>query len=276
MKLAGTVILFNPPENVFTHIASYIDEIDFLYIFDNTPHKTIEVPAEIKNKSQYFHTGENDGIAKKLNEAMRLALAAGYDYLLTMDQDSFFNENDLGKYKQIITYTPQRDSFSMFGIRYYELKDGENKNPSLNKLLITSGAIINLKIAASLGGFDEKLFIDGVDTDFCIHSFEKGYQTLLVNEFSLRHQLGEEKKVMTPLLKSTFRKFHNPTRLYYIVRNHLYLRSKYPKKHGYLPNSIVLNEIKNCLFYANDFLNYVKAILLAIKHVRKGILGKLN
>ena len=123
---------------------------------------------------------------------------------------------------------------------------------------------------------DEKLFIDGVDTDFCIHSFEKGYQTLLVNEFSLRHQLGEEKKVMTPLLKSTFRKFHNPTRLYYIVRNHLYLRSKYPKKHGYLPNSIVLNEIKNCLFYANDFLNYVKAILLAIKHVRKGILGKLN
>ena len=164
----------------------------------------------------------------------------------------------------------------MFGIRYYELKDGENKNPSFNKLLITSGAIINLKIAESLGGFDEKLFIDGVDTDFCIHSFEKGYQTLLVNEFSLRHQLGEEKKVMTPLLKSTFRKFHNPTRLYYIVRNHLYLRSKYPKKHGYLPNSIVLNEIKNCLFYANDFLNYVKAILLAIKHVRKGILGKLN
>ena len=276
MKLAGTVILFNPPENVFTHIASYIDEIDFLYIFDNTPHKTIDVPTEIKNKSQYFHTGENDGIAKKLNEAMRLALAAGYDYLLTMDQDSFFNENDLGKYKQIITDTPQRDSISMFGIRYYELKDGENKNPSFNKLLITSGAIINLKIAESLGGFDEKLFIDGVDTDFCIHSFEKGYQTLLVNEFSLRHQLGEEKKVMTPLLKSTFRKFHNPTRLYYIVRNHLYLRAKYPKQHGYLPNSIVLNEIKNCLFYANDFLNYVKAILLAIKHVRKGILGKLN
>ena len=276
MKLAGTVILFNPPENVFTHIASYIDEIDFLYIFDNTPLKTIDVPSEIKNKSQYFHTGENDGIAKKLNEAMRLALAAGYDYLLTMDQDSFFNENDLGKYKQIITDTPQRDSFSMFGIRYYELKDGENKNPSLNKLLITSGAIINLKIAESLGGFDEKLFIDGVDTDFCIHSFEKGYQTLLVNEFSLRHQLGEEKKVMTPLLKSTFRKFHNPTRLYYIVRNHLYLRAKYPKQHGDLPNSIVLNEIKNCLFYANDFLNYLKAILLAVKHFRKGIFGKLN
>jgi rhamnosyltransferase len=164
----------------------------------------------------------------------------------------------------------------MFGIRYYELKDGENKNPSLNKLLITSGAIINLKIAASLGGFDEKLFIDGVDTDFCIHSFEKGYQTLLVNEFSLRHQLGEEKKVMTPLLKSTFRKFHNPTRLYYIVRNHLYLRAKYPKQHGHLPNGIVINEIKNCLFYANDFMNYVKSILKAVKHVRKGILGKLN
>jgi len=276
MKLAGTVILFNPPENVFTHIDSYIDEIDCLYIFDNTPHKTIEVPTEIKRKSQYFHTGENEGIAKKLNEAMRLALAAGYDYLLTMDQDSFFNENDLGKYKQLITDTLERERISMFGIRYYELKDGESKNPCLNKLLITSGAVINLKIAESIGGFDEKLFIDGVDTDFCIQSFEKGYQTLLINEFSLQHQLGDEKKVMTPLLKSTFRKFHNPTRLYYIVRNHLYLRAKYPKQIGYLPSGIVINEIKNCLFYANDFMHYVKSILKAVKHFRKGILGKLN
>ncbi len=276
MKLAGTVILFHPPESVFTNISTYIQGVEVLYIFDNTPQKTVSIPEEMQSKCRYLHNGENEGIAKKLNEAMRLALAAGYDYLLTMDQDSFFNENDLGKYKQIITDTSQRDNFSMFGIRYYELKDGENKKPSFNKLLITSGAIINLKIAESLGGFDEKLFIDGVDTDFCIHSFEKGYQTLLVNEFSLKHELGEEKKVMTPLLKSTFRKFHNPTRLYYIVRNHLYLRAKYPTQHQYLKNKIVLNEIKNCLFYAQDFVNYLKAILLATKHFRKGILGKLN
>ena len=276
MKLAGTVILFYPPENVFAHIATYIHEIDVLYIFDNTPHETIRIPNEINDKCRYLHTGENEGIAKKLNEAMKLAETEGFDYLLTMDQDSFFGDGDLEKYKRIISEEVQINNISMFGMRYYELKNGENTNPAYNKLLITSGTIINLNINKIIGGFDEKLFIDGVDTDYCLQTFAKGYQTFLVNELSLKHQLGEEKKVMTPLLKSTFRKFHNPTRLYYIVRNHLYLRAKYPEQHQYLKNKIVLNEIKNCLFYASDFLNYLKAILLAVKHFRKGIFGKIN
>ena len=276
MKLAGTVILFYPPENVFAHIATYIHEIDVLYIFDNTPHETIRIPNEINDKCRYLHTGENEGIAKKLNKAMKLAETEGFDYLLTMDQDSFFGDGDLEKYKRIISEEVQINNISMFGMRYYELKNAENTNPAYNKLLITSGAIINLNINKIIGGFDEKLFIDGVDTDYCLQTFAKGYQTFLVNELSLKHQLGEEKKVMTPLLKSTFRKFHNPTRLYYIVRNHLYLRAKYPEQHQYLKNKIVLNEIKNCLFYASDFLNYLKAILLAVKHFRKGIFGKIN
>jgi rhamnosyltransferase len=103
MKLAGTVILFYPPENVFAHIATYIHEIDVLYIFNNTPHETIRIPDEIKDKCRYLHTGENEGIAKKLNEAMKLAETEGFDYLLTMDQDSFFGDGDLEKYKRIIS-----------------------------------------------------------------------------------------------------------------------------------------------------------------------------
>jgi len=276
MKLAGTVILFYPPENIFAHIATYIHEIEVLYIFDNTPQNTISIPNEIKDKCRYLHSGENEGIAKKLNDAMNIAANEGFDYLLTMDQDSFFGSGDLEKYKRIVSEHVHRNNISMFGIRYYDLKNHENLNPSFNKLLITSGAIINLKINKIIGGFNEKLFIDGVDTDYCLQTFAKGYQTLLVNEFSLKHQLGEEKKVMTPLLKSTIRKFHNPTRLYYIVRNHLYLRAKYPTQHQYLKNKIVLNEIKNCLFYAEDFVNYLKAILLAVKHFRKGVFGKIN
>jgi rhamnosyltransferase len=276
MKLAGTVILFYPPENVFANIATYIHEIEVLYIFDNTPDKIIRIPDEIKYKCSYMHSGENEGIAKKLNDAMNIASNEGFDYLLTMDQDSFFGDGDLKKYKEIISEEIERNNISMFGVRYYELRKNENTNPSVNKLLITSGAVINLKINEIIGGFDENLFIDGVDTDYCLQTFSKGYKTFLVNELSLKHQLGEEKKVMTPLLKSTIRKFHNPTRLYYIVRNHLYLRAKYPTQHQYLNNKIVLNEIKNCLFYAQDFVNNLKAILLAVKHFRKGVFGKIN
>lgn len=36
MKLAGVVILYHPDENIVENINSYITDIDFLYIVDNS------------------------------------------------------------------------------------------------------------------------------------------------------------------------------------------------------------------------------------------------
>lgn len=40
---------------------------------------------------------------------------------------------------------------------------------------ITSGNIINISIALSCGGFDENLFIDSVDEEFCIRCQKYGF-----------------------------------------------------------------------------------------------------
>jgi rhamnosyltransferase len=276
MKLAGSVILYNPPDNVFNNIETYIEFVEHLYVFDNSPKYNNCIPELYEKKVSYIHSGENDGISKCLNKALNLSMNAGFEYLLTMDQDSSFNEGDLQVYINLIEKETKKMSISMYGIRYYPIKISEKLEKNYNQLLITSGSIINISISRILHGFDENLFIDGVDTEYCLKSYRNGYQTVLYNKFRLNHALGEEKRVITPLLQNKYRKFHNPSRLYYIVRNHFYLRRKYHEYHSFLKNIIVINEIKNSFLYGGNTLKNINALLLALKHSTINKLGKQN
>ena len=276
MKLAGIVILYNPPREVFSNITTYIDFVEHLFIFDNSSICNNFIPEKYHQKYSYIHSGENNGIAKCLNQAIDLAKNSNFDFLLTMDQDSSFTENDLNLYINFVKNEINHESISMFGIRYFATKPGIDNKTSYNKLLITSGSIVNLKVAKSINGFDENLFIDGVDTEFCLKSFKNGFKTVFYPQIYLQHLLGEEKNIRTPFLKKEPRTLHNPLRLYYITRNHLYLRKKYINLHFNLKSTDILNELKNCVLYGGQTIKYVRAIFMAIRDVNRCQLGKLN
>ena len=275
MKLVATVVLYNPGENLFSNLRSYITQIEKLYIFDNSKNRIQFLPNEILEKSEYFHTGSNEGIAKRLNQALKKSKKDGYTFLLTMDQDSYFNEDDLKTYLALIEKESNSQSTAIYGVRYYSSKD--ITKIEFNKLLITSGSILNVDIAEELNGFDEALFIDGVDTDFCIRACQKGYKTVLFNQIYLNHTLGTE-MITTNIFSGKKRKtkFHNPIRVYYIIRNHLYMRKKYPKYRYMLKNNIIFNEIKNGFLYGGQFFKYAKSILLALHDYKCKKYGKIN
>ena len=276
MRLAATVIIYNPPKNFIDNIYTYIDDIEKLYIFDNSSDKSFEIPNEILNKSEYFHSGNNEGIAKRLNEAIEKSQNDGFDYLLTMDQDSSFKKGDLEKYKELIKAEKNSSLISMYGVRYAEMNNPMHETLIFNQTLITSGSIINLTIALKIQGFDENLFIDGVDTEFCIKSFKYGYKTILYNNISLTHVLGESKSVITPTLKKSIRKYHTPSRVYYIIRNHFYLRKKYPQFHDYIKINHIINELKNGILYGKSIKKYLLFSILAIVHFKRNRLGKFE
>ena len=45
MKLAGVVVLYNPDQKVLDNISSYIDELDVLYLVDNSNADTTASPC---------------------------------------------------------------------------------------------------------------------------------------------------------------------------------------------------------------------------------------
>ena len=82
MKLAGLVVLYNPKENIMDTINNYINEVDVLYLIDNSNSDNSNLFRNEKIK--YIPNKSNLGIAVALNMGAKKAIKDGYDWLLTM------------------------------------------------------------------------------------------------------------------------------------------------------------------------------------------------
>ena len=96
MKIAGMVTLYNPDELISENICSYLDDIHKLYVIDNSDNSNKMLLPQ-NSKIIYMPNYKNVGIASALNIAAKAAIADGYNWLLTMDQDSKFNKKDVEK-----------------------------------------------------------------------------------------------------------------------------------------------------------------------------------
>ena len=162
-NLAGVVILYNPDVKVLKNVQTYIDEIDILYVIDNSDVLNNNVVEALKkmDKIRYIQFNENKGIAYPLN--FILSNVRDYEFLLTMDQDSCFKPNMMKKYKEHILIWAEKDpSIAVFAADNTGLI--HSKLYQFEESVMTSGNVIKTSIAKSVGGFREELFIDEVET----------------------------------------------------------------------------------------------------------------
>ena len=166
IRVAATVILYNPDEiSLLLNISSYINDVDKLYVIDNSDFslssKIVEYFLSI-NHIEYINLGGNKGIAYALNYAAISAIKAGYDWLMTMDQDSkatpsmvnklmSFVYDNRNKHLGIVAARPifTDETVEVSLIPKYEYVD----------VVISSGNVINLAAYEEIGGFENKLFI---------------------------------------------------------------------------------------------------------------------
>ncbi|MGC4231687.1 MAG: glycosyltransferase [Niabella sp.] len=282
-KVFGVVILFNPQEGVNRNISSYLSFVDKLLVIDNSepPAKVDLGELEDKDKVVLIAEGSNKGIAIRLNEAARYALSEGASWLLTMDQDSFFDESNLVLYQEYFQQHKHKDRVAMFGVEFEQLP-GNIGNETIEAYnIITSGSLVNLTIYKCIGGFDEALFIDDVDVEYCIRAGLNGYKTLKFKNVYLHHSLGSVLQYRSlKSFKKTPRVLHTPLRIYYMVRNHLYVNKKYKSK---LPRLLLLqrkkdirNRIKNNFLYGSNRITLIKYLVLALVHYKTGKMGRLK
>jgi rhamnosyltransferase len=282
MKVVAVVILYNPGDEVIENISSYIDHVEKLYVIDNSEKADSEIKNNINSfaKAVYIQDGENKGIAIRLNQACRLALEQGFEWLLTMDQDSYFSKKYILRYLNCFEELPNKGNVAMTGVEVVK-ENGETgcavaEVPSL----ITSGSIINLRLYTAVGPFDEALFIDQVDLEYCYRALLKGYKVIQFKNVFLQHSLGSlSTHTSFKNFKNTYRSLHSPIRLYYMVRNYLYIKSRYQKS---FPDQIsltkkdVLIRIKNNLFYNSKKFEIVKFIFWGIIDFKSKKMGKLK
>lgn len=112
-KLAGCVICYNPDDRVIRNIETYINVCEILYLVDNG--NAYDLFNKLKRKYNnivYLFHKENEGISFSLNEVLK-RVNDKFDFLLTMDQDSFFEEMSLKKYLNEINKFNWNDTLSI-------------------------------------------------------------------------------------------------------------------------------------------------------------------
>lgn len=232
MKLAACVILYNPDQSVVSNIHSYRTYVDVVIAVDNSEVANTKVVESLKDISDvlYLPNGKNLGIATALNIAAERAKQDGFTWLLTMDQDSFFDEGEMDLYlrqfKKLIANNSRIGIVCPSETKHVQewaITEGAHR--------ITSGSWVNIDVYETVGGFNDRLFIDEVDKDFACKVELSGYRLIGFDNVKMNHKLGVKKN--TGLFGLFFRRqrtIHSPFRLYYMVRNYLYIRRMYADK----------------------------------------------
>lgn len=285
MNIAAAVILFNPEGAVAERIGSYAREVDRIYILDNTEENT-RSKASVNELLQlpqvrYFHDGDNKGLSLRLNQAAALAREQGCDWLLTMDQDSFFPQGSFAAYLDCLRGYQDSDSTAMVGVAFgHEAAWSAHCAAEEVEQLITSGSLLNLSVFEKTGPFDEALFIDRVDQEYCLRARLQHYRIVRFNNIYLHHNLGVQAAGRSlKSLKRTARTLHSPVRLYYMLRNYLYLKDKYQKQD---PASIafmrkeLLLRVKNNLLYGKNKGALLHYLYRGFRDYQAGRMGKIN
>lgn len=273
MKIAAVVVWYNPTLEEKKNIYTYLKYVDKLFIVDNSDLKNEYLDNE---KIIYIFNNENLGIAKALNIGCQKAIESNFEWIITMDQDSSFNDGDINKIKEYI----MKNKMDNIGIvspwhktKLHKKKSKEDIDYPLD--VMTSGNFLNLNIYKEVGNFRDDFFIDGVDMEYCLRLKKFGYKIARLNYIEMMHNLGDIK------YKYLFNKEllclnHNYLRVYYKVRNYNYIKKEYGKLEPDFCNRIVKTKalIWCIIFYEKDKYRKLRSIFYAKKDFKKGILGK--
>ena len=234
--VCASIITYNIDEGILEVVDSIINQVDYVVIVDNASNeKTIELLKQIENNEKIhiiFNTS-NQGIAKALNQAVKVAEDKKLDWVLTLDHDSICNENMIENMLNIKKICENNRDIGILTPRIFEVNMQDyisNKNTESYftevKDCIQSGSLIKLELFKKLGAFNEELFIYHVDYEFCKRVIENGYRIIQCNNTTLYHEEGY--KIAKKLLwKKTYYNNYSNLAIYYITRNTVYMSKKY-------------------------------------------------
>ena len=230
----AVVPTFEPDLHVLERLSLLAVQVKHLIVVDDGSSAAASATlADIEKQGhELIRLPKNGGIAAALNTGIRVALARGADYVLTLDQDSVLGDGYVAACLRAFESTVQATHLGVI------LSDRINGQPAIPARFspeglglvdegIQSGAMISAGCLRSAGLMDERLVIDCVDTEYCLRVADHGFRLAVAPGTDMEHALGE----MVPLrpfglhnqhdVQTRLYQYHSPFRQYYITRNNI-------------------------------------------------------
>lgn len=230
MHICAGIITYNPTlTDVSTCLEALCSQVERVIIVDNAS-KNVKSLQEVVSKYAnvtLVKNSQNIGFAKALTQVFKWAKSQGFDWVLTLNDDSVVPSNMISEYKKILenqgSLVNQKNAKnSKIAIVCSLLKnrlDGTILHSKCHEdECITSGSLTSVEAWAKIGGFDEWLEIDGVDFDFSRRLVRAGWKIVECQNVIMEHQIGKARSINL-IIKHPIVWNHNANRKYYIARN---------------------------------------------------------
>jgi len=278
-SLAGVVVLYQPKEEVLENILSYHPSLFEVIIVDNSEEKNLSLITALKAlpRVRYVDNHGNQGIAAALNAGITMLLKTHAQWVLTMDQDSKATPEMLDQMIAYITSHP----IGQVGIvaPFHSVAGKKPTSPEQYEEIastMTSGNLLQVAAYKAVGPFEEKLFMDYVDHEYCLRLQEAGYKIIQVNQAILVHQLGAFQEISVAGHTVGYTN-HNHLRRYYMTRNRLYVMNRYKNATAFIKREQreFWLELRKIILFEKDKYRKVASILKGYWDYKRGKFGKL-
>lgn len=260
------VTLYNPDNEVCKNINHLIDQVDKVFLCDNSLVSN-ERSFVDSNKVNYLFFGENLGISKAFNTVLTNEEYKfnNDDFVIFFDQDSCIDEGHINKLLDI--YNDLIDKNYPVGCVspcFFNTNNNSIEKPKFSKKVldgvvnvkgcITSSMLCKYGNLKKIDFWNEDIFLDMADWDLCWRMMKNGLLCFMTDKVILNHTLGiGEKKILWFHIRNC-----SPIREYYQVREGLYLLKK-----KYVPLKFRIKIIKIVFIYT-----YIHLFVLPDKKIR--------
>ncbi len=236
-SICAVIVTYNPTASLIANVAALRPQVSSLIIVDN--HSNAASSLHIHEACRQFDcelvTNEHNlGIAAALNIGIRRAQSYHCEAFVLFDQDSSVDDAFISSMGDAYRNHPRPDEIGIIAPRYLD-RSSLNVMPlttgRFGKILasMTSGSFMPARVFNHCGDFDESLFMDYVDHEYCLRIRAQGFLIIQAENAVLVHSLGNisRHKLFGCVFTATN---HRPSRRYYMTRNRIWLYKKYLNK----------------------------------------------
>ena len=268
-QICAVLVTYHPDAELSSRVNRILEQAGGLVIVDNASgaeaREMLRAIASKPSVSLVLNPA-NWGIARALNIGIEKAAAAGFAWVLLLDQDSRVDAGMLAALIAVRAAFPEPARLAVLGAGF-----DATENPAQPadapwqeaESVITSGSLIPLAVHAEVGPFREEFFIDYVDSEYCFRARAKGFRVIRTTQPLMSHTIGAPTR-HNVLWTSKWTTNHSADRRYYIARNDTVMLREYGRYRygGWALKSLArrLRTAKRILLYENSKAHKIAAV----------------
>lgn len=285
--MCAVIVSYRAGSLVRKCVKSVAQQVGSVIVVDNwSDELTLRELRELEAEDgiSVIYNSANRGIAEALNQGVRLAMRSGFQWVLTLDDDS---EATPGMVEKLLRgFVKAGQGVSIVAASPFDVNAGSFiANDPLGqepdsvvevRTAISSGSLFDVRVFEEVGFFDERLFLWYVDHDFCLRVKQKGLKICFCPGAVLLHREGAKEYRRFLRKRVVYDRYGKEAR-YFISRNAIHVIRRYPKA-GFSKEilSRLLMDTAKVVLFDDERAAKIKFILMGLADGVRGKYGGLG